>query len=166
MVRAALQVLLAVVLTTADRFFARSEVCPDKLWEDNFDGTAIDTNNWSFQEGDGCLLGPDLCAWGNNELQVYRRENAEVENGRLQITAEKVGNAYYSARMRTRGKYSVDFSKSRRVEAAILVPGGGQGIWPAFWMLPADIPDLMWPTGGEVDVMEHIGREPDLVSFV
>lgn len=146
---------------------AAAQTCPQLLWNDEFEGSSgpINSNYWSFQEGDGCILGDDLCGWGNNELQIYRKENANVKGGRLEIKAEKVGNTYYSARIRTRGKVSVDFTKPRRVEASILT-AEGMGIWPAFWMLPADLPDLLWPTGGEIDIMEHIGREPDMVSDV
>jgi beta-glucanase (GH16 family) len=46
-----------------------------------------------------------------------------------------------------------------RVEARIKVTEG-QGLWPAFWMLGADFPEIGWPASGEIDIMENIGREP------
>ena len=49
-----------------------------------------------------------------------------------------------------------------RVEARILVPRG-LGLWPACWMLGADIDSAGWPRSGEIDIMEHIGREPAIV---
>jgi beta-glucanase (GH16 family) len=49
-----------------------------------------------------------------------------------------------------------------RFEARIKVPQG-QGIWPAFWMLGADIGQVGWPRSGEIDIMENIGKEPDIV---
>jgi hypothetical protein len=45
------------------------------VWSDEFDGTSLNTSNWSYQDGDGC---PNLCGWGNNELQYYRSQNTTV----------------------------------------------------------------------------------------
>jgi len=39
----------------------------------------------------------------------------------------------------------------------------GQGLWPAFWMLGNNIGSVGWPTSGEIDIMENIGREPSTV---
>jgi beta-glucanase (GH16 family) len=45
-----------------------------------------------------------------------------------------------------------------RVEARLQIPKG-QGIWPAFWMLGNDIfTTNPWPTSGEIDIMENIGK--------
>ena len=49
------------------------------VWEDQFDGTEIDTEKWEFQIGDGANYG--LWGWGNNEKQYYRKENARVKLG-------------------------------------------------------------------------------------
>ncbi len=43
------------------------------------------------------------------------------------------------------------------IEARIKVPGG-TGLWPAFWM-----PGSNWLDCGEIDIMEYIGKEPDLI---
>jgi hypothetical protein len=48
------------------------------------------------------------------------------------------------------------------MEARIKVPFG-QGIWPAFWMLGDNIGSVGWPSCGEIDIMEYIGREPQTV---
>ena len=66
---------------------------------------------------------------------------------------------YTSARLKTQGKFAQTYG---RFEARIRVPRG-QGIWPAFWMLGADIDQVGWPRSGEIDVMENIGREPAIV---
>jgi beta-glucanase (GH16 family) len=36
----------------------------------------------------------------------------------------------------------------------------GQGIWPAIWMLGANIDDVGWPRCGEIDIMELVGHLP------
>ena len=61
--------------------------CPQVVWEDEFNGTSLDESKWSFQIGDGCDI--DLCGWGNNELQWYRRENVEVGEGTMKIVAKR-----------------------------------------------------------------------------
>src|SRR5439155_1463498 len=33
-------------------------------------------------------------------------------------------------------------------------------LWPAFWLLGDNIPSAGWPTCGEIDIMENIGKEP------
>ncbi len=74
-------------------------------------------------------------------------------------TAEGKEREYTSARMQTKGRFSQQYG---RLEARIKIPFG-QGIWPAFWMLGDDIAKVGWPTCGEIDIMENIGREPGVV---
>ena len=49
-----------------------------------------------------------------------------------------------------------------RIEARMKLPYG-QGIWPAFWMLGENFNQAGWPGAGEIDIMEHIGKEPDRI---
>jgi beta-glucanase (GH16 family) len=133
------------------------------VWQDEFEGEAINRANWTFDLGGW--------GWGNGEAQYYtdRPENARVENGLLVIEArqEKYENSYYtSARLITQGLQDFQYG---RIEARIKVPYGA-GTWPAFWMLgsdfqrnPDDPIDSNWPDAGEIDIMEHVGREPDLI---
>jgi beta-glucanase (GH16 family) len=132
-------------------------------WQDEFDGEAIDPSNWTFDIGGW--------GWGNGEAQFYtdRPENARVEHGLLVIEArqEQYENKYYtSARLKTQGLREFQYG---RIEARMRVPRGA-GTWPAFWMLGADFDrdpndpiKSNWPHVGEIDVMEHVGREPDLI---
>jgi len=76
----------------------------------------------------------------------------------IQAIAEP-GGKYTSARLKTQGLAAFTYG---RIEARIQVPFG-QGIWPAFWMLGADITSAGWPRCGEIDIMENIGKEPTIV---
>ncbi len=67
---------------------------------------------------------------------------------------------YTSTRMVTQGKATMEYG---RVEISAKMPDGGQGIWPALWMLGEDIPDVGWPQSGEIDIMEFLGQNPDQV---
>jgi len=133
------------------------------VWQDEFDGDEIDLENWTYDIGGW--------GWGNGEAQYYtsRPENARVENGLLVIEArqEKFEDSYYtSARLLTQDLHAFQYG---RIEARIKVPSGG-GTWPAFWMLgdnfgreTEDPNQSNWPNVGEIDIMEYVGREPDLV---
>lgn len=130
---------------------------PTPVWADEFNGTAVDTSKWEMQTGDGCTEG--ICGWGNNELQSYQAANAVVANGLLTITAKKqrVGSkAYTSARMRTLNMPNGGQWTHGRFEARMKLPSGS-GLWPAFWMLPANT-SVGWPTSGEIDIMEATGQ--------
>jgi beta-glucanase (GH16 family) len=124
------------------------------VWQDEFDGTAIDTTSWSFATGGN--------GWGNNELEYYtgRPENASVANGNLVITAKKEqynGKEYTSARMITKDKKSFLYG---RMDIRAKLPIG-QGIWPALWMLGENIDEVGWPACGEIDIMEMLGHATD-----
>lgn len=126
------------------------------VWNDEFDGNSLNTNNWVHEIGDGC---PNLCGWGNNELQYYRSQNAWVEDGVLTIEArqESIQNRNYtSSRIKTQGKQSFQYG---RIDIRALLPKG-QGIWPALWMLGNNIQSVGWPKCGEIDIMELIGGGP------
>lgn len=139
-----------------------AENYPYLSWQEEFDGTAVEANRWSFEIGTGSQYG--LTGWGNNELQYYtdRSQNATVSGGVLQITARKEafgGEAYTSARLRTHGKFS---QAGGRFEIRAALPAG-QGLWPAIWMLPANESYGGWAASGEIDIMEARGQQPDRV---
>lgn len=132
------------------------------VWNDEFDKNGLpDSTKWSYDtEGNSW-------AWGNNELQYYtscRRKNAEVIDGKLFITALKEDSfqqPYTSARLITKGKGDWCYGK---IEVCAMVPGG-KGAWPAIWMLPSEEEYGPWPDSGEIDIMEHVGYEPDSLFF-
>jgi beta-glucanase (GH16 family) len=133
------------------------------VWSDEFNGpsgSAVDPAKWVVETGgDG---------WGNNELEYYtgRTDNARLENGNLVIEAraekykgtEGVTKDYTSARIKTLGKFARAYG---RFESRLKMPAG-QGMWPAFWMMGDDIDRVGWPTCGEIDIMENIGKEPSV----
>jgi beta-glucanase (GH16 family) len=140
-------------LTTADNFAVSPGDTLTLVWSDEFDAAVLDPETWFFEQGDGSQYG--IPGWGNNELQWYLPDSALIENGRLVITARKeVSNDrnYTSARINTRDRFAFRYG---RIEARIQLPGG-QGIWPAFWMLPQDNVYGGWAASGEIDIMEAV----------
>ncbi|MFJ8966200.1 discoidin domain-containing protein [Lentzea sp. NPDC102401] len=142
------------------------------VWADEFNapaGSGPDASKWTPETGPGV----------NNELQYYTNNNNARHdgNGNLVLQARREvtpGSAcpvdpvsgsgtcqYTSARLNTYGKFTFTYG---RVEARIKV-SSTQGLWPAFWMLGADFFDQRrpWPYTGEIDIMEHVGKEPNRV---
>lgn len=130
------------------------------VWQDEFDGTALDTTKWlPVQHG----------YVDNGELQFYtdRAENISVGGGNLTLTARSESytgtgpwmNGQYktslftSGKVQGQGKISFQYGK---IEARMKLPRG-KGTWPAFWMLGDNIFEsgVGWPKCGEVDIMEH-----------
>ena len=124
------------------------------VWSDEFNGSSLDTSKWGYEIGTG------YSGWGNNELQYYtnRTDNAYLSGGALHIRAKREsygGRNYTSTRINTNGKFTFTYGY---VEARIALPSC-QGIWPAFWMLGANIGNVGWPACGEIDIMEAINAE-------
>lgn len=129
------------------------------FWYDEFDYEGLpDPSKWGYDLGGS--------GWGNNELQYYtdRIDNARVSDGKLIITALKEsweGKDYTSARLVSRSKGDLLYG---RVEVSAKVPAG-RGTWPAIWMLPTDWEYGGWPKSGEIDIMEHVGYDPDVIHM-
>ncbi|MES2798342.1 MAG: glycoside hydrolase family 16 protein, partial [Bacteroidota bacterium] len=129
---------LLYFIVTAFQLFSLSksngQACPTLVWQDEFDGNALNATNWNISTGNGC---PSLCGYGNNELQSYEAANLTVSNGTLKILAkqENIGGANYSSGKIT-SKDKAKFTYGR-YEARIKLPKG-DGLWPAFWMLSND----------------------------
>lgn len=139
------------------------------VWQDDFDGppnSMPDTTKWR------CDIGGH--GWGNLEWQYYTCEPENVSldgQGCLVITASNTtqktdlpeawyGPArYLSARLNTKSLFEFLYG---RIEARMKIPVG-QGIWSALWLLGSDIDTTLWPRCGEIDVMENIGREPNII---
>ena len=164
--RAAALALLALSACAGARLPAPAAAAPERwrtIFADEFDGpdgAPPDRQRWTFDTGGW--------GWGNQELQYYLdgAGNAFQRGGRLHLVA-RAGDvegldcwygpcAYGSARITTKGQFAFTHGK---VSARLKVPKG-QGLWPAFWMLGANIDGVPWPACGEIDVMEVVGREP------
>ena len=126
------------------------------VWEENFNGKALDSTVWNYELGNGC---PNICGWGNNESQIYTKNNHKVEDGLLTITAAYDGTQYTSTRITTKGKKEFQYGI---MEVRAKLPQG-KGLWPAFWMLGSNISQVGWPKSGEIDILEYIGKEPGQV---
>jgi len=131
-------------------------------WSDEFDSSSIDENNWNLQVVKAGRF--------NDEWQRYTNspKNAYIEDGNLIIKAihesEVIGmDQYTSARMNTANKQTFKYGK---IMARIKLPFG-HGIWPAFWMLGANIDenggDTPWPQSGEIDILELYGSRNDSI---
>jgi beta-glucanase (GH16 family) len=125
------------------------------VWSDEFNTAgAPDATKWGYDIGTGSN------GWGNAESQYYtnRSQNVIVEAGMLKIKALKEsfsGSNYTSARLLSKDKF--DF-KYGRVEVRAKFPSG-VGSWPAIWMLGSNINTVSWPACGEIDIVEHLGRD-------
>lgn len=138
------------------------------VWADEFDGSGLPSGErWQFDTH------RNRQGWYNDELQYYaanRLENSRVTDGRLIIEAraERLsrrrfpdfgGQRYTSARLFTQGRAAWTYGF---FEVRAKLPCG-VGTWPAIWMLPED-PDVAWPSGGEIDIMEHVGFVPGEIN--
>ena len=144
------------------------------IFNDEFDGTSLDTSKWSYDEG--FLLDENdinTAGWGNQELEYYTRDNVSVKEGALNInmkkqlkeftqkndSSKKATAQYSSGKITTKDKFSVKYG---RVDFRAKMPIG-TGVWPAMWMLPNDSRYGSWPLSGEIDVFEGRGRTPNMV---
>ncbi|MDD5370492.1 MAG: glycoside hydrolase family 16 protein [Anaerolineaceae bacterium] len=147
---------------------------PAQSWSltfaDEFNTTTLDPSRWTtcyWWDDHGCTNA------GNHELEWYQTENVSIRDGALHLEAKKQsltgsdGNSYaYTSGMLTTGRGSQNLSEPVRfafqygyAEIRAKAPGG-KGLWPAFWLLPAD--NTSKP---EIDVMEIIGDQPGVVNM-
>ena len=130
------------------------------VWSDEFDYTGSpDSTKWGYDIGGH--------GWGNNELQYYSNHpvNVHVEDGKMIIEAKRHEGSqpeYSSARVVSRGKGDWTYG---RFEIRADIPSG-RGTWPAIWMLPTEwiYGNGGWPDNGEIDIMEHVGYNPNVIN--
>ena len=122
-------------------------------WSEEFDytGSPAETS-WAYENG----------FIRNQEMQYYTQElkNVSVEEGICTITALLEGeDSITSASMNTLGKHEFLYG---RIEVRAKIPSA-LGTWPAIWMLGCNIKELGWPACGEIDIMEHVGYDPERI---
>lgn len=157
--------LILIALTSGTETYGQAA---SNTFVDEFSGprgSSFDDTKWTAETGGS--------GWGNEELQFYTSDTANVRldgKGNLEIRAVTLDAStalkcwygqcrYTSARLITKGRFRFKYG---RAEARIKVPAG-IGVWPAFWMLGDNIDEVGWPSCGEIDIMEFIGREPSTV---
>ena len=155
---------MSIVPTQSD---VRGVIGTTITWQDEFDApsdSVVDATRWSFETGEP--------GRANGERQWYTDSASNASHdgaGNLVITARRENATgrqcqhgtceYTSARLITAGKFTQRYG---RFEARMKMPRG-QGVWPAVWLLGADMPTQGWPDAGEIDVMENVGKEPQTV---
>ena len=138
------------------------------VWSDEFDQDGpVSQDKWNIE-----TIPPNNGSWWNGELQFYtdKEDNIRVEEGLLKITAKYEsyeGKNYTSARINTQDKFEFTYG---RVEMRAKLPNW-EGMWPAFWLLGANIDEIGWPNCGELDILEHgdyvkdsTSNDPGLIS--
>jgi beta-glucanase (GH16 family) len=130
------------------------------LWEDLFDQDGIPNQSiWTHETGGH--------GFGNHEAQFYtnRLDNSFVKDGHLYIVAKKEAYehcGYTSAKLITYPKKPI---LKGRIEVMAKLPTG-HGTWPAIWLLGVNMKTgTPWPLCGEIDMMEHVGHNPNHVHF-
>ena len=133
------------------------------VFSDEFDKEGmVDSTKWLFETHP-----PNNGSWWNGEHQHYtdRLDNAYVSDGTLKIVAKKeqytfAGStkSYTSARMNSKFHFTYG-----RIDIKAKLPEG-KGTWPAIWTLGSNLSTDGWPVCGEIDIMEHWGHNPTIVS--
>lgn len=124
-----------------------SPVGPSGNWNlkfnDEFNGSSLDNSKWNVG-----------WPWGNSADhadEVIRASNITVNNGILQIKANKEGSTWYSGLIQTNGKHNQQYGYW---EARIKSIGNTPGFLTAFWACTNE----SWPP--EIDFVEILGNDP------
>lgn len=115
---------------------------------DDFNGDRLDLTKWRN----------DYPA-GERERQYYTSDSFEVEDSLLKIRADRrqvEDRKYSSGIITTQGLFDQEYG---RFEIRAKMPAG-QGLWPAFWLLPTS---KNYPL--ELDVLEFLGHEQDTIHM-
>lgn len=155
---AAALVLLASVALVTHHLSAQTWTLQ---WSDEFNGAAgtyPNSSNWTYDTGNSGFGNPEIenyCALGSNTAPCSTSTPNAYQDGNGNLVIKAIKNAsgqWTSARLKTQGLKTFTYG---RIEARIKLPVG-DGFWPAFWMLGADINSNPWPGCGEQDIIEWV----------
>lgn len=144
----------------------------DLIWQDEFNGTALDMSKWNYNTGYYINDDPNTWGWGNNEMEYYTdsEKNVFVNGGKLNLVTYEEPKSfpqdpnryapYSSGKITTKDKFTFQYG---RIDFRAKLPAGN-GMWPALWLLPNDDTYGTWAASGEIDVMEARGRLPGTTS--
>ena len=127
---------------------------------DDFEGPAgsqPDSSRWS--------LASWCDTWGSrpSSCSTNRPQNVSLDGqGHVKVVARRepwadyrdISRDYTSGRLETQDKFRFTYGT---LSARIKVPAG-KGLWPSFWTTG----EGSWPDGGEIDVMELLGHQPNV----
>ncbi|HEX2128776.1 MAG TPA: glycoside hydrolase family 16 protein [Solirubrobacterales bacterium] len=129
---------------------------------DEFSGGALDRSKWSVMTTASSGFSHAF------ECYVDDRSTVNVANGSLNLTARKLSSPapcgylfsspYQSGMVHTKSSFAQTYG---RFEARIKLPTG-RGLHGAWWMWPRDM--AYGKQSGEIDIAEHYGAYPDIVS--
>ena len=130
------------------------------VWSDEFGSDGLpDPSRWAYDTG------MNKTGWHNRELQYYSAARAR-ERRAARWPSDHPGTPGDDVAGIRLGRSALHLVASVDQGLAEWTYGFfeirarlpcGKGSWPAIWMLNSA---LDWPKGGELDIMEHVGREP------
>jgi beta-glucanase (GH16 family) len=128
------------------------------VWHDEFDGNAIKTEYWNYDEPGGF---PVNCGGNDGQIAKYTGDmtHLRLDDGRLIITAtvDTATGIYRSARINSKEKINISFGRiDIRAKLA-----GGSGLASGFSMIGSN---GEWPASGEIEIAKMAGRQPGSIT--
>jgi hypothetical protein len=120
---------------------------------DNFTGAKLNRSLWAVNY-------PFPSNPNSYEAQIYSPDAVYNQSGILRLVATASANVAADGR-EIRSGVITSFGSFAQQYGHFELRGklpNGEGLWPAFWMLPND---QSWPP--ELDVMEYLGRQPGTI---
>ena len=123
------------------------------VWEDDFNQPgSIDTATWSKiprgkPEWAKCMSSDDRC--------YDIREGCLILKGIVNPDTRTDASPYLTGGVYTKNKRPF-YQGKVEIRAKF---GKARGAWPAIWMKPYEEARYKWPSGGEIDIMEHLNAD-------